>query len=373
MSVNPTQIETTLIGTGGGYGESIVVNIGNNEWIIVDSCINPITYTPLPLEYLKSLDVNIKTDVKLIICTHWHDDHIRGISKVLEECESAKFSLSKTTDRTKFLQFVGKDYSKIKSEATVASTKEIKTCFDIVENRGVQVVGAIQDRLLYSNKKLNGIDSLVISLSPSDYVINEFDREISTLITEFGGSEKKVIYNSPNDKSVVILIKINDQRILLGSDLEVSENPQKGWRCIIQESIVFNEKSHIFKIPHHGSITAYEKSIWDSLIDNNAIAKLSPWKNGDKKLPKKEMIDAFLSHTSELYITSIPSKAKGHAKKRDKSIEKAIRQKNSTLKEVKFYEGIVRCSLDLSSKSPAWNVELFGGAKKVDTNTFTLD
>jgi len=29
--------EVTLLGTGGGYGESIVLHIGDNEWILVDS------------------------------------------------------------------------------------------------------------------------------------------------------------------------------------------------------------------------------------------------------------------------------------------------------------------------------------------------
>ncbi len=45
--------EITLIGTGGGYGESIVVHVGNNEWIVVDSCQDPFTKDSLPLLFLK--------------------------------------------------------------------------------------------------------------------------------------------------------------------------------------------------------------------------------------------------------------------------------------------------------------------------------
>lgn len=33
----------SLIGTGGGYGESVVVQLGLNNWIVVDSCIDPVT------------------------------------------------------------------------------------------------------------------------------------------------------------------------------------------------------------------------------------------------------------------------------------------------------------------------------------------
>ena len=45
--------EINLIGTGGGYGESIVAHIGNNEWIIIDSCEDPNSKTCLPLELLR--------------------------------------------------------------------------------------------------------------------------------------------------------------------------------------------------------------------------------------------------------------------------------------------------------------------------------
>ena len=30
----------SLIGTGGGYGESVVVQLGMNNWMVVDSCID---------------------------------------------------------------------------------------------------------------------------------------------------------------------------------------------------------------------------------------------------------------------------------------------------------------------------------------------
>ena len=33
--------EITLIGTGGGYGESCVVHYGENNWAVIDSCVDP--------------------------------------------------------------------------------------------------------------------------------------------------------------------------------------------------------------------------------------------------------------------------------------------------------------------------------------------
>lgn len=38
---NKEETEITVIGTGGGYGECIILKIGKNDWIVVDSCICP--------------------------------------------------------------------------------------------------------------------------------------------------------------------------------------------------------------------------------------------------------------------------------------------------------------------------------------------
>lgn len=361
---NQRLIETILIGTGGGYGESIVLHLGNNDWIVVDSCINPQTKRSLPLEYLESRGIDFENDVKLIICSHWHDDHIKGISQLLETCKNAVFSIAIAHDRKKFLRFVGLDHNKIKDEATVSSTNEIDKCFKIIASRNSTIKQAVQDKVLLSSNN-NNINFEIIALSPSDYILEAFSMEISTLITDYGKSNKKIIYQSPNDKSVVILIKINDQKILLGSDLEVSEDERKGWRCIIKNGQTIDLKSHIFKIPHHGSVTGYDKEIWNNLIEPSTIAKFSPYNRGEK-LPTKEMLLLFLDHTRNLYSTSIPGISKAKPKKRLKSISKAINRFNSTLKEVKYQKGIIRCFYNLENKN--WEVETTDGGSIINSS-----
>src|SRR4051812_26045765 len=93
--------EITLIGTGGGYGESCVIHLGNNHWIVVDCCVDPKKNSCLPLQYLENFKVDLKKDVKLIICTHWHNDHILGLSQLLEKCCSADLCFGRAIDRKK--------------------------------------------------------------------------------------------------------------------------------------------------------------------------------------------------------------------------------------------------------------------------------
>ncbi|MBG7610690.1 MBL fold metallo-hydrolase, partial [Polaribacter sp. BAL334] len=108
------EIEISLIGTGGGYGESVIVKLNLSEWAIIDSCINPNSGKSLPLEYLEKIGVDYKTQVKFVICTHWHNDHILGISEVLKKCEMAKFCMPDVHNRDKFLLLVALDSKKDK-------------------------------------------------------------------------------------------------------------------------------------------------------------------------------------------------------------------------------------------------------------------
>ncbi len=131
LSLNDKIAEITLIGTGGGYGESIVIHMGLNNWIVVDSCINPYSKTCLPLKYLEELGVNIEKDLKLVICSHWHDDHIAGISQLLKKGMNADFVMGHVSDRKKFLQMVTLDYEKCCYDATLSSTCELNRCLKI--------------------------------------------------------------------------------------------------------------------------------------------------------------------------------------------------------------------------------------------------
>jgi hypothetical protein len=79
------------------------------------------------------------------------------------------------------------------------------------------------------------------------------------------------------------------------------------------------------------------------------------------------MLDVFLNHTENLFITSLDNFSNS-AKKRDKSISKAINKFNSSLYEVKYKYGVIRCRLNLLDDNSKWNTELFGEAEKIAPN-----
>ena len=94
MTEKPQERELEISIFGPGYGESIVIHLGYNNWMIVDSCIDTQTRKPIPVEYLESINVDPETAVKRIVASHWHGDHIRGMSDIVKICKNATFCLS---------------------------------------------------------------------------------------------------------------------------------------------------------------------------------------------------------------------------------------------------------------------------------------
>ncbi|GAB2816842.1 hypothetical protein GCM10027073_55760 [Streptomyces chlorus] len=83
------EVELSLFGPG--LGECVVVHLGNSEWMIVDSCVRPQESTPVALEYLEKLGVDVGSRVSMVVASHWHDDHVKGISEIFERARAAKF------------------------------------------------------------------------------------------------------------------------------------------------------------------------------------------------------------------------------------------------------------------------------------------
>lgn len=357
-----TVSEIHLLGSGGGYGESIIINLGNDDWVIIDSCINPSNSEVLPLTFLERRDIE-PHHVKLIVCTHWHDDHIAGISKLLEIYSNAIFSFARASDLKKFLQFVSLDYQKLNTSTSNSSTNEFNKCLEILRNSKRQPKLANSDRLLYSAKEEND-NYEVWALSPSDKSSNLFDVEISRLITEFGSPHKKLPKISANDRSIVILLKLNSEVVLLGADLEVKKDNDTGWNDIVFNSHIVkaSNKARYFKIPHHGSENGFHTLIWNDLLESEPVGTLTPW-NRNAKLPKQEMVDKYRAITKSLYITS-PILVSKKPKKRDRKTEKTIREFNSSIRELKFQFGVVSSKLNHQS-SREWESSIDGTAQQL--------
>jgi hypothetical protein len=207
------------------------------------------------------------------------------------------------------------------------------------------------------------MQSQIISLSPSDLTKENFNKDISTLFSDFG-ENNRIVINEPNSNSVVLLLKLGYHRAILGADLEVVDNPKLGWLDILDNhENIFDKKASMLKISHHGSQNGYHERIWIELLVENSLAKLTPYNKG-YKLPQTDMLRKYSDHTNNLYTTAkLPDR--DTPKKRDNQTEKIIRFANSTVREIKYNLGIIRSRIDLNQEQQLWDTKVFGSANKI--------
>lgn len=362
---NSDELEVSLFGPG--YGESIVLHLGHAQWVIIDSYYNPKSTNPAPLQYLRDLNVDVARSVKLIVITHWHDDHVRGISTIFRECKSAKVAISAALRSDQFRKLIG-----LFSDSAIVESSglsEFIRIFQLLEER--KMLGArlnpptyaSQDTLLYSTQiplDSGVVQARVCSLSPANASILQSHLSFAELLPKEEEHKKGIISVTPNQSSVVLWIEVGEHRLLLGSDLECTLDPLMGWNVILDDSKAISGKADIFKIPHHGSKNAHEPRVWSEFLTINPIAIMSPFCQGGSSLPTNDDITRINGLTSNAYITALPRLRRyKFANKIVKEVMESAAKKVST---IDFGWGQIRLRRNITNGQSSWRVKLFGKA-----------
>jgi hypothetical protein len=213
------QIEINIFGPG--YGECCLVHFGGGKWIIIDSCVDDEIGQPAALAYLDNIGINPAEGVELVIASHWHDDHVKGLSEVVRRCEGARFCTSAALNRHEFVTVLSA-HDQNRALAAGPGSREMMAVLRLLETRsglGSSPVAALSSKsllLVDASKTGHGLPVAVWSLSPSDAQFSEFLREIGKLSPKEEGGKERMAATSPNQLSVVILITIGPQSFLFG-------------------------------------------------------------------------------------------------------------------------------------------------------------
>jgi beta-lactamase superfamily II metal-dependent hydrolase len=359
----PSTFELSLFGCG--VGASIALHVGGGDWVLIDSCRKSKNDPPMALTYLRDIGVDPAKAVKLIVITHWHDDHIKGISEIVAKCSSARVAFSSALSSPEFLQ-------------TVAISTDENYILDR-ETSGVRELGQILGILLERNKKAPGLNSHPIktqadhlshrngsckvhAISPSPASINKAFAEISRLWKQQVECDNRRTVPKPrsNHNSVAIWMNWGKRRALLGADLEITNDPTTGWTAALRCQIFPDGKASIFKIPHHGSPNGDSDDVWSSLVEpKNPIAALTTFSCGATPRPTEEDIGRISRRTSELYLTTAPTHA---FPKRDRAVERTIKEVTKSRKLLSKSLGQIQIRW---AKNGEPKVRLAGNAEKV--------
>ena len=304
---NDDEIEITIFGRG--FGECIVLCCKNQNFIIIDSFINPSTKKPIAIDYLNSLNLPLSS-IKEVVLTHWHQDHISGISDILTEAGSdVKLVVSPIISEHKFNQYMTRGFVEDNP-----STSEFQKIYNLIrERKGNNVILASIDRRIYSNEIEEGAE--VYSLSPSD---KDLLRYLDKILLP--STNQPTSYSFPNDNllSIVLLMKYNDDGFLFGSDMETTSSTEDGWGKIVNEYSHTRTKSSVFKVPHHGSVTGHMDDIWTTMLRQYPISATTVY-NRSNKLPTDEDINRIKELSSSFFVV-------GNKGKKDKDIMSKVKK-----------------------------------------------
>lgn len=361
MSIAPPsadELEVSLFGTG--YGESLLIHYTNNKWIIIDSCYDYKNKNSAVLSYFQQL--NISPDTTHIIVSHWHDDHIKGISQLLDSFPNSNFICSSAIHCKEFLNLVS-IYSK-HSHIVDCGTNEFNNIIHTLRHRGVSPTWAIINRTLFDHSEIIGDDEVsikLIALSPSDKSVLDSHLALGQLIPQKGAVRKRIQEPSKNHSSIVLHLTINDNVILLGSDLENLSDKKCGWENVYTSQTRPKEKATIFKIPHHGSQNGFHKGVWSEMLIQEPFCILTPYSKLKEPLPRENEIKLFKKYSKEIYITNkVSRKSKV---KRDPTVDKTIKATVKAIQKISNNPGQIRLRKKITASK--WNVNLFGDAEKL--------
>ena len=341
------EFEFTLFGPG--YGESIILHVGDGAWVVVDSCLDADGMSRC-LGYLDNIGVNPAEAVALIVATHWHDDHIRGMARLVEVCNNATFCCASVLLKEEFLTVVRALENRPLSVAG-SGLKEIHGVLSQLLQVKSQPTLAIANRLIYRQ----GVCE-IWSLSPNDANFLDFLRTISGLLPKEGESKRRIRSISPNDVAVILWIKVGDVAVLLGSDLE-----KRGWVEILQSATRPAGQASAFKVPHHGSENAHEPDVWKRMLEPDPFSVLTPWRMGSRILPSKRDAQRILSYTTNAYISASNRTSVSTPENRINMVERTIRDSGVKLQRLSMSPGGIRLRRKISSPTQ-WNIEKFGSA-----------
>ncbi len=343
----PDEFELTLIGPG--YGESVVVHLGRGAWVIVDSCVDR-DGVPRPVRYLECLGIDPSEAVCLVIASHWHDDHIRGLAKVVAKCSRARFCCSAALRAEEFLAAVGR--TETRSHSRVSSgLREIHQVLSQLDSSR-RPIWALADRRLHQLPV-----GEVRALSPDDSTFERFLRSVGGLLPDRGEAKRRIVDLSPNEVSVALWARGAEVVVLLGADLERS-----GWTRIVDRYLEPEGQASAFKVPHHGSEGAHEPRVWQELLRQAPVAVLAPWTRGGRTLPTARDVRRLLKLTPRLYAPAPPHRTS--AKAQLPAVGRTLREIGAEVRRHRPSHGAVRLRRPLDGSEP-WCVEALGSAVRL--------
>lgn len=357
----PQELEVSVFGPG--FGECVVLHLGNGDWGVVDSCLDRASKRPAALHYLESLGLNVESSVRFVVATHWHDDHIQGIKEVFDQAKRAVFSCTEAVRQPDFEEVLGA-WEGTRYLAGGSGVDELRGVIAALKHRnpGTRYPSprwASANKVLW--ERLARPSATIKALSPSDAAVMAAIARLRTEAPKPTGIRRRYPNIEPNDSSVVLSLEVEGHNMLLGSDLQVRQDRGLGWMAIVDGIEAGTGLHQVFKVAHHGSPNGDHDGVWDRMLVPQPWAVATPFVSGDVQLPSFDDTSRIVKRTRNAYLTASPQPMK--FRDLNRTVEKAVKEATLSTQLVPGRYGQVRLRKRFDELgNSAWGVELFGDA-----------
>jgi hypothetical protein len=354
---------------GPGFGECILLHLGDGNWAVIDSCLDATSKQPAALHYLSSLGANPAASIYLVIATHWHDDHIHGISTVFQTATNAVFACTGAVQQADFKEILAA-WTGTRFLAGGSGVDELRSIMVELKKRSASSrhvapkLASVGRTLWPVAGKPNPWGMSIKCLSPSDAAVLATISRLKGIAPANSKIRRRLPRLLENDTSVVLSVEAAGHRVLLGGDLHVKSDRSFGWLAIVDEHAGVNAMHHAFKVPHHGSSTGHHDEVWDKMVVGQTCAVTTPFVGGSVKLPSVDDCRRILSKTQNAYLSAPP--LPGKFRDANKAVERTVQEATRSAHFVPGKYGHVRMRKNLDEPpSASWRVELFGSAVSI--------
>jgi beta-lactamase superfamily II metal-dependent hydrolase len=359
LSQSPAVDELEITVFGPGVGECVLVHCGEGNWLCIDSAHEGTRCWAIG--YLTQLGVQSADSLRLIVCTHWHTDHVRGLTELVATCANARFVCSLALRSEEFKKIVARFSTTDVFGELSLPLREVRGVFEILGSRSVSG-GYIPPKLAQAHLPLDafvvrGVPVKIQALSPSDQDVFKALQSFAGYFVPLDEGATGLSPIDQNDASVVVHIEIGNDCILLGADLEKTNSPLTGWNAVVASAMRPQQPAGAFKVAHHGSANAHSTAVWTQMVAPQAIAVVTPYLRS--ALPRPEDIERLRAQNATVFATGLPRAVPMH---RRPEVERTMREAAPNLRTFRrpAQPGIVRLRKQIGSAR--WRHELFGAA-----------
>jgi hypothetical protein len=360
----PDELEVSLFGPG--RGECVLVHLGAGDWLIVDSCRDQRSRRQPALEYLRDIGVDVATAVRVVVASHWHSDHVSGISDVVTECVSADFWTSAAFRAPELLLATG-----TAGPTTITANNPFREFYDSVQALQIRSEGfdgaptvkaASAATTIFRRVRGGNVEAYVEALSPSPASEHAALAAIAAALPDAATPSFHVREPRPNEAAIALRVQVGVATAILGSDLEQTTAEDRGWKAVVSANQGLLPRGVVFKVAHHGSSNAHNDGVWSEMLTQNAHATLTPFRNSS--LPRPADIARLRGLTTNVHLTAspeVPAARRGSAK-----LQAALRGTGVSVQELDGIAGHVRVRVRDDATTPdACEVTLFEPARSL--------